>query len=134
MFLADGHDREAIATARQDHVIKPGMCLDLGKCDRFFELANELDIDEYPARLLCAALGIEVPGIWIELRRVGVGLTGHARNTCDCRLFAVRMIEEDYVTDSHVVSHHVAGLVIADAVPHFAAIALQVIDAVNIGF
>ena len=44
------------------------------------------------------------------------------------------MIEEDLVADLHVVTHHVAGLVIADAVPGFATIALEVVDAVHVRF
>ncbi len=44
------------------------------------------------------------------------------------------MIEKDLVADAHVVTHHVAGLVISNAVPHFAAITLEIVDAVNVGF
>jgi hypothetical protein len=41
--------------------------------------------------------------------------------------------EKNLVANAHLVTHHVAGLVVADTVPLFAAVAFQIIDAVGIG-
>ena len=133
MFVADGHDRQAIALANQNHILKARLCLELGKRDRALEFFYKSDIHELPAWIVGAALGVEVVGFRVELGGIRVGLAGHFHDADDAYFFAVRVVEKYLVTDPHVVTHHVARLVVANTVPGFAPIALEIIDAVDIG-
>ena len=54
-------------------------------------------------------------------------------NAHDTRFLAIGVVKKHQITFFHLIPHHVTCLVIANAVPHFAAVALQVIDAVGIG-
>ncbi len=44
------------------------------------------------------------------------------------------LVEKHLIPDLHVIPHHIAGLIVADAVPHFTAVFGEMIDAVNVGF
>ena len=68
MLFADRHDRQAVAALCQDHVVEPGVCLDFGECNRLLQLANKLDVYEYPSRFVLRALRVEVFRISVELR------------------------------------------------------------------
>jgi hypothetical protein len=70
----------------------------------------------------------------VELRRVGVGLAGHFHDADDAGFLAVRVIEKHLVPDLHLVANHISRLVVADAVPGFALVALEIVDAVDVGF
>ena len=134
MLFLDRHDRQSVALAGQDHVLKCFLSLDLGQRDIALELPDEFDIHEDPPWFFPAALRIVIIGFLVELNGVRVGLTGDFHDPDDSRLLAIGMVEEDLITDAHIVAHHIAGLVVADAVPHLATVALEIVDAVYVGF
>ena len=133
MFVADGHDRQAIALANQNHILKARLFLELGECNGALEFFDKSDIHELPAWIVGAAFGVEVVGFRVELSEIGIGLAGHLHDADDADVLAVRVVEKYPVADPHVVAHHVARLVIANTVPGFAPIALEIVDAVDIG-
>ena len=133
MFLVDGHDRQPVASAREDHVFELRICFDFGEGYRALQLADKFDIDKYPSRIVFVALRVEIFRFRIKLSGVRVGLAGHPGNANNSRFFAVRMVEKHLVANAHIVAHHVAGLVVSDAVPHLSAIPFEVVDTVYVG-
>ena len=73
MLVADGHDRQAITLANQDHILKARLRLELGERDRALEFFYKSDIHELPARIIGAAFRVEVVGFRIELGGIQIG-------------------------------------------------------------
>ena len=46
MFLVDGHDRQPVASAREDHVFELRIRFDFGQRYRAFQLSHEFDINQ----------------------------------------------------------------------------------------
>src|SRR5690606_27774320 len=63
----------------------------------------------------------------------GVGLAGHACQAHHARHGRARVVVEHGVADPHLVAHEVARLVVAHAVPHGAALALELFVGVAVG-
>jgi len=134
VFLVHRHDGQAIPSSGQDHVFQALLGLNFGQRDVARQFSDERYVDQNPARIVFAAFLVVVPGLLVELNGIRVRFARYFHNADDSRLFAVGMVEEDLIADSHIVTHHISGLVVSNTVPHFAAIFGEIVDAVNVGF
>ena len=133
MLGGDRHDRQPVALARQDEAVEFREFFEFGERNCALEFPDVAHVDQIPAGILFAGFGIVVLRLGVELRRIRIGFARDFGDADDARRLAVRMLEKHLVADPHVVAHHVARLVVANAVPGFALVALEIVDAVSIG-
>src|SRR5690606_22197924 len=108
--------------------------LDLSQADGPRQLAFEDDVHQVPPRLFPRSLRVEIVGLAIELRLVRIGLAGHGGGSDDAGDLGVRVVEQHLVADFHAITHEVAGLVVAHAVPRLGPDAFEVVDGECVGF
>ena len=104
--------------------------------DVALQVALVLDVDHVPTRVVRVTLRVIVLLIRIEGRAIGIAFLDHLHDADDTGLLAVGRVEKHLIALLHLVAHHVARLLVANAVPVLGLLRhrLEVIDAKDIGF
>ena len=86
------------------------------------EFANQLYVHEIPARVLRVAFRIVVFVHRVKSGLIGIGFSGNFDDADDPRNLTARVVEEREIPQLHLITHHIAGLIIAYPVPGFGAV------------
>lgn len=129
-----GLHAQSLAPARHEHSFEGRVGLQNRKRYPPLEYFDKADIDHEPPRVFIGRAGIVGWMRGISRCGVGVGRAGHLGDARNARHLAARVVEQHPVAHHHRVAHEVASLIVAHAFPGCGAIALQVVDAVFVGF
>ena len=131
MLLVDRLNRESRALLRDEHAFERGVVFERLQRDFFAEFLDERDVDPRPAWVLLLRFRIEVGAFPIELRIVGVGLARDPADSGDAGGLCIRMVKEREVALRHI-AHEVPSLVVAHTLPGLRAVALEIVDRVDV--
>src|ERR1700683_422070 len=85
--------------------------------DDAFELAQQVQIHHEPAGCGARTVRVIVRMATVEGGGIGVAFFGDLNSPCNSRYFAARMVKEGLIAAPHVITDHVACLVIAHPIP-----------------
>lgn len=134
LFLCHWSDRETIALLEDLHMLESCCPSQFSYRDDPIELLDIFDIHTLPYRLLSGRLRIIVLIREDELGLICMSRRAYSCEPSDPDFRAWWVIEEDSISDLHVVSHIVASKIVAYSEPARWAISCEVIDRVFSGF
>src|SRR5262249_39515943 len=110
---------QSITRTQQHHPLEllTSMRAQLLEADHVREAAFQLHIDHEPAWILRVAARIVVMVLAIEGGRVGIAFLHDLHGGDDAGYLGARVIEECLIASPHLISQHVARLVMASAIP-----------------
>lgn len=77
---------------------------------------------------------IEIGAFGVKLRRIRQGPLADSGPTCHTRGICIRMVEEHWISDLHLLKHEVSSLVVSHSFPKSFSLALKVGNGIDVGF